>query len=79
MPHRQFVVGYVNRSFATKPDLFRELEPAVLEGTMDRDVEVRQLALTALGRLKHPQLRELALEQLSDADPAVPRRARRFG
>jgi peroxiredoxin len=47
------------------------MEPLLLQATTDPDIEVRQLAFTALARLKHPQVRQLALAQLSDADPAV--------
>jgi hypothetical protein len=47
------------------------MEPLLIEATRDVDVETQQLAFSALGRVKHPQLRRLALEQLSDADPAV--------
>lgn len=71
LPHRQFVMSYVNRVLSSKSDLFGKLEPLVFEGTADPDVEVRQLAFATLDRIKHPQLRPLALEQLSDADPAV--------
>lgn len=71
LPHRQFVASYLSRNSSRRPDLFRELEPLVLEATRDPDVEVRQLAFATLQQTKHPQLRRLALEQLSDADPAV--------
>ena len=71
LPHRQFVISYVGRISISKANLFRAMEPLLTEATGDVDVETRQLAFAALDRAKHPQLRCLALEQLSDADPAV--------
>lgn len=71
LPHRLFVLTYLNRASTTKPALFRQLESFVIEAAADPDVEARQMAFATLERLKHPQLRRLALEQLSDADPAV--------
>lgn len=69
--HREFVLGYLSRVSSSKPDLFREMEPLVVEATADPDAEVRQLAFVALEWVNHPQLRQLAMEQLSDADPAL--------
>jgi peroxiredoxin len=71
LPHRQFVISYIGRISNSRSNLFRAMEPLLIEATRDVDVETRQLAFSALGRVKHPQLRWLALEQLSDADPAV--------
>ena len=71
LPHRLFVLTYLNRVSAGKPALFHQMESFVLEATADPDVEARQMAFATLERLKHPQLRRLALEQLSNADPAV--------
>jgi len=71
IPHRKFVLAYLNRIVSSDPGLFRQVGPMLLQATTDPDIEVRQLAFTALARLKHPQVRQLALAQLSDADPAV--------
>ena len=71
LPHRQFVLTYLNRVSMGKPALFRQMESFVIKAAADPDVEARQLAFATLERLKHPQLRRLVLEQLSDADPAV--------
>jgi hypothetical protein len=71
IPHRQFVVSYLSRVSTTKPDLFRAVEPLVLEAAGDADIAVRESAFATLARMKHLQLRHLALEQLSDADPAA--------
>jgi peroxiredoxin len=71
LPHRQFVLNYLGRVSTTKPDLFRALEPVVLEATGDVDITTREYAFTTLARMKHVRLRSLALEQLSDADPAA--------
>lgn len=71
LPHRRFVLDYVEKASVAKPDLFRALEPVVLEATRDADIEAREQALAVLGRMKHPRLRASAIEQLSDPDPAV--------
>ena len=71
IPHRQFVIHYLGRVSTTKPDLFRAMEPVVLEATRDADIAIRESAFATLARMKHLQLRPLALEQLSDADPAA--------
>jgi peroxiredoxin len=47
------------------------MEPLVLQAAGDPDITVRESAFATLTRMKHPQLRTLALEQLSDADPAA--------
>ena len=71
IPHRQFVLSYLSRVSVAKPALSRAMEPVVLEATADADIETRESAFGVLIRLKHPQLRRLALEQLLDADPAA--------
>jgi peroxiredoxin len=71
IPHRQFVLSYLNRVSTSKPDLFRAMEPVVLEATGDADIAARESAFATLARMKHPRLRPLALEQLSDGDPAA--------
>jgi peroxiredoxin len=71
IPHRQFVMTYLSRASATPQGLFGALEPLLLEAVHDPDITVRESAFKILSRVKHPQLRNLALEQLSDADPAV--------
>jgi hypothetical protein len=71
IPHREFVLSYLSRVATTEPDLFRAVEPVVLEATGDVDITTRESALATLSRMKHPQLRPLALQQLSDADPAA--------
>jgi hypothetical protein len=71
IPHRQFVLGYLSRVATIKPELFRAVEPVVLEAAGDVDITTRESALATLSRMKHPQLRPLALQQLSDADPAA--------
>lgn len=71
VPHRQFVLKYLDRISSSKPELFHAMEPVLLEAVHDPDVSVRELAFAALARERHPQLRALALEQLADADPAA--------
>lgn len=71
VPHRQFVINYLDRNRTTKPYLFEALKPLLFEAIADPDVETRQFAFAALGRAKDSQLRQLAVRQLSDADPAV--------
>ena len=71
IPHRHFVLSYLGRTVGSAPIVFRALEPVVLDAASDADIETRELALAALARAKHPQLRELALEQLEDVDPAA--------
>lgn len=71
IPDRQFVLSYLSRVSTTKPGLFRAMEPLVVEAASDPDITTRESAFAALARMKHPQLRTLALGQLSDADPAA--------
>lgn len=71
IPHRQFVINYLGRIATTKPELFRAMEPVLLEAVLDPDISTREAAFTTLARTKHPQLRTMALQQLSDADPAA--------
>lgn len=71
IPHRQFVINHLGRIATTKPELYRAMDPVLLEAVIDPDISTREAALTILGRMKHPQLRPLALQQLSDADPAA--------
>jgi peroxiredoxin len=71
IPHRQFVVNYLNRVSASSPDLLHAMEPLVLEAAVDPDIGARESAFAILTKMKHPQLRTLALEQMSDADPAA--------
>ena len=40
LPDRQFVAAYLSRVSAAKPELFRKLEPLVLEATADLTSEV---------------------------------------
>lgn len=71
IPHRHFVLSYLGRIVNSESNLFRAMESVVVDATSDADVTTRELAFAALTRTKHPQLRQLALEQLEDADPAV--------
>jgi peroxiredoxin len=71
IPHRQFVVSYLGRVPTSKPEFFQALEPVMLEAVEDGDITVRGSVFATLKRLRHPELRVLALEQLSDADPAA--------
>ncbi len=63
IPHRQFVLGYLNTASTTKPALVKTLEAIVLEATADPDITTREFAFAALARIKHPRLRPLALGQ----------------
>jgi HEAT repeat protein len=47
------------------------VKPLVLEAAGDVDITTRESAFATLSRMKHPQLMPLALQQLSDADPAA--------
>lgn len=71
IPDREFVVRYLAQKADHDWALFRALEPIVLEATGDPDLEVREQSFATLARMKHPQLRHLALAQLGDADPAA--------
>ena len=71
IPQRQFVLSYLSKVSTSKPDLFRSLEPVVLEALEDPDITTRESAFASFVRVQHPQLRDLAREQLSDADPAA--------
>jgi peroxiredoxin len=69
--HRHFVLSYLGRIVDSESNLFRAMEPVVLEAVGDPDIETRELAFAALARTKHSQLRQLALAQLEDVDPAA--------
>lgn len=71
IPHREFVMRYLEQKTGSDPALFQALEPIILEATGDPDFEVRKEAFATLARMKHPQWRRRALAQLGDADPAV--------
>lgn len=71
IPHRRFVLSYLGRISNEAPIVFHAMEAIMLNATGDADIEARELAFAALARAKHPQLRELALEQLEDVDPAA--------
>jgi peroxiredoxin len=71
IPHRQFVTTYLSTATTSKPALVKKLEPVVFEATVAPDIATREAAFATLARTKHPRLRTLALEQLSDADPAA--------
>ncbi|MBI3759654.1 MAG: hypothetical protein HY269_07860, partial [Deltaproteobacteria bacterium] len=47
----QFVLQYLDKISNAQPDLFRAMEPVVLEAAVDADVEVREPALAALARM----------------------------
>jgi hypothetical protein len=68
---RQFVLGYLGKSSSASSELFRAMESVLLAATADVDLTSRQLAFSVLARTKHKAWRRLALEQLTDPDPAV--------
>jgi peroxiredoxin len=71
MPQRSFAIKYIGRVATPNSAAFQALEPMLIEATQDVDIETRQQAFAVLQQVKHPQLRRLAMEQLSDADPAA--------
>lgn len=71
IPHRQFILSHLGRIVNSEPAILRAMETVVLAAATDPNITTRELAFAALVRMKHPQLRRLALEQLDDADPAA--------
>jgi peroxiredoxin len=71
IPHREFVLSYLSTANSTHPKLLQALQPLLLEATADPDIANRESAFATLAVTRHPQLRHLACQQLSDADPAA--------
>lgn len=71
IPHRHFVLGYLERMRSGATNIAPALEAVPVEAAADADLTTRQLAFAALGAAPHRQLRPLALEELDDPDPVV--------
>ncbi len=71
IPDREFVLNYLSRAATSDSNLLRAMEPLVMEATADPDITAREAAFAILAKTRHPQLRTLALEQLSEPDPAA--------
>ena len=71
IPDRHFVLRYFGKLASSKPELFHAMAPVVAQAATDPDITTRELAFELLTRLRLPQLRTLAMEQLPDADPAA--------
>jgi len=68
---RQFVAAFLKQSALAKPPWFAHAEPLLLDGAVDADMSVRELALAALEQGRSPRLFEFAAWQLDDLDPLV--------
>ncbi len=69
--HRQVAVREISRIFPVSEVLPAELEPIVLSGALDVDMNVRETALGILRDRTHAALPSLAAAQLRDPDPQV--------
>ncbi|MCI0541660.1 MAG: redoxin domain-containing protein [Verrucomicrobiales bacterium] len=69
--HRQLVIDRIKRRAGSRDPLNPSLEKLLLDGALDVDMNVREMALGALATAKHPALPQLAARQLSDPDPQV--------
>jgi hypothetical protein len=70
LPHRQLVLNYLSKN-VLKAGLLDTMEPLLISAAQDPDVEARQATLGILHQIRSPHLRQLAFDQMSDADPAV--------
>lgn len=68
---RKAGLAYLLREMRGNPALFAPMEAAVLTATKDGDFEVRELAFAILFTRNHPEIGQLAENQLADVDPAV--------
>ncbi len=71
IPHRQLVIDRIKRQASPRSPLDLRLEKLLLDGALDVDMNVREMALGALATAKHSALPQLATRQLSDPDPQV--------
>lgn len=69
--HREAAVHEVSRAFPAGRPLPTKLEPIVLTGALDADMNVREMALAILQERNHSALPSLAAAQLQDPDPQV--------
>src|SRR5438552_13642098 len=77
---RQLSIGTVAMRKKAAKDLWRNpkadaLTPLVTAALTDQDPEVRQISVSALGRLQDPARYESLLKALKDKDPEVIRSA----
>lgn len=71
IPHRLCVLQYLRTTAALHPDLAQAMQPLIVSATRDPDAEVREVAFGTLQALKHPELFNLAKDQLRDPDPEL--------
>lgn len=69
--HRLAAVSEVRRVIPQSEPLPAEIESMVLTGSLDPDMDVREVALGILRDRNHPALAALAAAQLRDLDPQV--------
>lgn len=69
--HRRIIAQYLKRISSRAPPWYKEVHPLLLQASHDVDVSVRELALSALSTVNHPELFRVAREQLADPDPMV--------
>ena len=71
VPHRRLVAAFLSRKAAENPAWFAGAGQLVLEGAVDADMSVRELALAALQTRADPRLFDCVRAQLTDLDPLV--------
>jgi thiol-disulfide isomerase/thioredoxin len=71
VPQRRLVADFLSKKAAEKPAWMARAHQLVLEGAVDPDMSVRELALAALQSAADPKLLDCVRVQLTDADPLV--------
>jgi thiol-disulfide isomerase/thioredoxin len=71
IPHRVLAITYLKEHASTSRALLQRMNGLLLAAAADGDLEVRDLALAALGTQVHPELVGQLTGQLSDVDPAA--------
>jgi thiol-disulfide isomerase/thioredoxin len=69
--HRQAAMRQISHLFSLGKPLPAEVESIVLDGALDADMDVREIAFGILNQWNHSTLASLAGAQLKDADPQV--------
>ncbi len=68
---REVAMALLTRALTPNQPLAPALDAMLIEGALDPDMNVRELALGGLAALRHPRWPALAAAQLRDCDPQV--------
>jgi thiol-disulfide isomerase/thioredoxin len=71
VPHRQWVASYLRGKAGENAPWYARAEELLLEGAVEPDLSVREMALGALQLRAHPRLLDCARAQLAEVDPLL--------